>query len=71
MASLVLDCLHQLSKQGMQAFQLRSALDLATVKLMNDDESGVRFLQTLISAFPESENFYELSEAREIVAEIC
>jgi len=55
------------SGQNMLLYKLRSSLDLVTIKLMNEDESGIATLKKLIKQFKPKCSSPELIEARQLI----
>ena len=57
--------------KNMLTYRLRSILDLTTIKLMDDDESGILMLKEIIREFSSTENFPDLTEAKELIEDCC
>jgi hypothetical protein len=52
------------------SFELKSALEYASLTLMSNDDSGVRDLCKIVDRFGSNEQSVELEEARELIAEL-
>ena len=51
-------------------YELRAVLDFTSLKLMDNDQAGVKLLSDLLLKFPDDQQTTELNEARELVAEL-